>query len=128
MEDPSTEIYDTGELVARWHTIVEAYVAEELAESVRRLTELSSARDERTWPDPIALARHLAHALVEATGARGVASSVDICGESPARASARRGFPADPATTARPWWRGPPSKCASSSEDENPGRLGSSYG
>ena len=77
MEDPSTDIYDTGELVAHWHTIVEAYVAEELSESVRRLTELSSARDERTWPDPIALARHLAHALVEATGARGVASSVD---------------------------------------------------
>jgi hypothetical protein len=77
MEDPTTAIYDTGELVAHWHTIVEAYVAEELAESVRRLTEPASARDERAWPDPIALARHLAHALVEATGTHGVASAVE---------------------------------------------------
>lgn len=76
MEDP-TEIYDTGELVAHWHAIVEAYVAEELAESVRRLTELSSARDERAWPDPIAIARHLAHALIEATVAHGVRSAVE---------------------------------------------------
>jgi hypothetical protein len=102
MEDPSTEIYDTGELVAHWHAIVEAYVAEELAESVRRLTELSSARDERTWPDPIGLARHLAHALVEATGARGVASSVEYLRRVAGASGGEAGLPSGPSHDCAP--------------------------
>jgi hypothetical protein len=75
MNDSTSHDYDTCELVAQWHDIVETYVAEELVESTRRLTELSSTQHE-AGSEPVALARHLAHALLEATAAHGVAAAV----------------------------------------------------